>query len=104
MAAPSAWAQAAYGALRGRVVDSSGLPGPEAMVTLSNQALVPISYTVRVEAAGFKRFEKTDIPLTAEERVDVGQIRLEVGQVTESVVVVAAQTPVQNRQFGAAIS
>jgi hypothetical protein len=58
-------------------------------------ALVPSTYTVAAEAAGFKKFETRDIPLTAEERVDVGQLRLEVGQVTESVVVTAPTTPVQ---------
>jgi len=112
--APICWAQAVYGTLRGTIVDPSGLPTPGAKITLSNQvtreirtattdssgdfvfpALVPSSYSVTVEAAGFKKFEKTSIPLTAEERVDVGQIRLEVGQVTESVVVISTQTPVQ---------
>jgi hypothetical protein len=112
--APGAEAQAVYGTLRGTVVDASGLPAPNAKVTLSNQVtreartaatdssgdfvfpgLVPSSYTVTVEAAGFKKYEKQNIPMTAEERVDVGQLHLEVGQVTESVVVTATQTPVQ---------
>lgn len=107
-------AQAVYGTLRGTAVDPSGLPVAGAKVTIANQltremrtsstdtsgdfvfpGLVPSAYTVTVEAAGFKRFEKNDIPLTAEARVDVGQLRLEVGQVTESVVVKADQTPVQ---------
>jgi hypothetical protein len=112
--AASASAQAVYGTLRGTVVDPSGLPAAGAKVTLLNQvtrearsavtdasgnfvfpALVPSAYTVTAEASGFKKYEQRDIPLTAEERVDVGQLHLEVGQVTESVVVTAPPTPVQ---------
>src|SRR5215470_14974940 len=93
--AASASAQAVYGTLRGTVVDPSGLPTGGAKVTVMNQvtretwsaaadtsgnfvfpALVPSTYTVAVEAPGFKKFETRDIPLTAEDRVDVGQLRL----------------------------
>src|SRR5262249_8249587 len=112
--AVSASGQAVYGTLRGTVVDPSGLPTAGTKVTVMNQvtretrsaatdasgnfvfpALVPSMYTVTVEAPGFKKSETRDVPLTAEERADVGQLRLEVGQVTESVVVTAPATPVQ---------
>src|SRR5215831_19122248 len=109
-----AQAQAVFGVMRGTVVDSSGLPVPSAKVSVLNQntrelrtlpvdssggfvfpALVPAPYTITVEAEGFKKFQKMDVLLSAEERLDAGQLRLEVGQVTESVSVTAAPVSVQ---------
>jgi hypothetical protein len=108
------FAQAVFGVIRGSVVDSSGLPVPAAKVTVVNQntretrtlsadpsgdfvfpALIPGPYTISAEASGFKKFEKKNLLLSAEERLDAGQLRLEVGQVTESVSVTASATPVQ---------
>src|SRR5215471_1950958 len=112
--ANNAFAQAVFGVIRGSVVDSTGLPVPAAKVSVVNQstretrtlsadpagdfvfpALIPGPYTIITEASGFKKFEKKNLLLSAEERLDAGQLRLEIGQVTESVSVVASTTPLQ---------
>jgi hypothetical protein len=51
--------------------------------------LLPGTYSVVVSANGFKKFEQRGIVLTANERVDVRKIILEVGGLTESVSVTA---------------
>jgi len=103
-----------YGVVRGSVTDPTGLPVAGAKITASNQttretrvvstdamgefvipSLLAGLYTITAEVPGFKKLVKSDIHLTAEERADVGQLRLEVGQVTESVVVTASPTTVQ---------
>jgi hypothetical protein len=57
--------------------------------------LVPGRYTIRVEAAGFKPLErKGNVVLTAE-RLTVGELRLEVGGVSETVSVTAEGVGVQ---------
>jgi hypothetical protein len=107
-------AQAVFGVIRGSVADASGLAVAGAKVSALNQntrevrtvatdtsgdfvfpAMIPGPYNVTVEVAGFKKYEKTDAVLTAQGRLDVGRLVLEVGQVTESVQVTAAPTPVQ---------
>ena len=116
MAIPTsaAWGQAVYGVIRGSVVDPSGSAIPKTKVSIQNQntrearsaetdeagdfafpGLLPGSYTVTVEAQGFKRYEAKDLLLSAEDRLDVGQIHLEVGQVSESVTVTASAAAVQ---------
>lgn len=98
-------AQLYYGTIRGTVMDSSGAvnPGVEVQITnlgtnisqtvVSNEVgnyaapnLIPGTYRVTVEKAGFKRFLADDVELvaTADRRVDV---HLELGNVTESVTV-----------------
>jgi len=49
--------------------------------------LAPGNYSVSVEAPGFKKFSQTGIPLDANDKLDVGSLRLEVGAVTESIEV-----------------
>ena len=111
---PTAGAQAAFGVVRGSVTDPTGLPVPNAQVTALNErtrelrsatsdtegnfvipALMPGPYTIAAEASGFKRTEKKGVNLAAEERVDVGDLSLQVGQVTEKVEVEATPTQVQ---------
>ncbi len=110
----TASAQTVSGYLSGSVVDASGLPVPGAVVTLTNEAtgerrtqnssstgdfifstVLPGSYTVAVEAKGFKRVEKQHLNITATERLSAGQFTLEVGSVTEAITVFAEGTPVQ---------
>ncbi len=55
----------------------------------------PGRYTVAVTANGFKRFEQTNVNLTANERLVVGKIKLEVGNVAESITVSASGTVVE---------
>jgi len=45
------------------------------------------TYTVAVEAPGFKSFRRTGVNVSAVERLPLGTIRLSVGDVTQSVVV-----------------
>jgi len=58
-------------------------------------AVLPGRYSVAAEMAGFKKAEKTDLNLTAAERLSAGEFRLEVGDISQSVSVDASGTPVQ---------
>src|SRR5689334_10122278 len=77
-----------FGEITGRVVDISGAPAPDAAVTAVNTstnaarqtvttqagdysfpALVPGTYTVRVEKAGFKVSETKNIALSVQQTV-----------------------------------
>src|SRR4029077_367319 len=58
-------------------------------------ALVPGTYTVRVQAPGFRQFERTGNVVSSSTRLSVGTVLLEVGTVAESVQVIAQGTPVQ---------
>jgi len=110
----AAHAQTVTGYVSGSVVDSSGLPVPNAVVTLTNEAtgdrrtqnttttgdfvfsaVLPGRYTLSVEAQGFKRIEKQNLNVTAAERLAAGQMVLEVGSLTEAITVTAEGTAVQ---------
>jgi hypothetical protein len=58
--------------------------------------LLPAVYELTVEAQGFKRFDRRDIKIFANDRINLTDIVLEVGAVSESIVVegsiVALQT------------
>lgn len=51
--------------------------------------LQPGTYSVSVEAPGFKKLVRPEVPLDAADRLDLGMLTLEVGAVTESIEVVA---------------
>jgi hypothetical protein len=108
------WGQSSSGTITGRVVDTSGGAVARAEVRAINQIdktsrsfttnasgdfvftdLGPGSYTLLVKAAGFKQFEKTDLQLTALETLAAGDLRLQVGQVTETVEVKASAATVE---------
>jgi len=101
-------AQITSSALSGTVHDAAGAVVPNAKVTLTGEEngfvrtapttnegffsfpdLTPATFTLTVEASGFKRYRQTRILINADEQRSLGQIRLEVGQVTESVTVIA---------------
>ena len=107
-------AQTVTGTVTGTVVDPSELAVPKASVSFTNEetgdqrttstdsagnfvlsSVQPGRYTISVQAAGFKKYEKTNLNLTPNERLFVGKLSLEVGAVTESVVVTAQGSPVQ---------
>src|ERR1035438_3557801 len=107
-------AQTVTGTVTGTVVDPSELAVPKANISFTNEetgdqrttstdangdfvlsSVQPGLYTIGVQAAGFKRYEKTNLNLTPNERLFVGKLSLEVGAVTESVVVTAQGSPVQ---------
>jgi carboxypeptidase family protein/TonB-dependent receptor-like protein len=99
--------------LRGRVTDPTGAVIPKIEVTLTNEAtkderksrtngegiysfvsLVPSSYTLKVEASGFKTHNQTGIILSPSDTRGV-DIALEVGQTSESVTINAVEDTIQ---------
>ena len=106
----SAGAQTSSGSIAGAVVDSQQAAIPNAAVTAVEQEkkttftartdaagrfvfpqLLPGKYTITVESQGFKRTERKDINLLANDKITVGEITVEIGTVVESVEV-SAQT------------
>ncbi len=111
-----AFGQSITGALSGSVTDSSGGSVANATAKLrsvatgfereakTNEAgrfffasLQPGPYALQIEAPGFKRLERTGIPISAAETFSVGDLRLEVGQVTDKVEVTAQSAVVQTQ-------
>ena len=107
-------AQTSSGEISGRVVDSANAAVAGAEVTLSNQltgekwtmksdeaggfvfvAVQPGLFAISVKAPNFKELDKHDLRLSASERLFAGNIRLEVGAVTELINVTAEATPLQ---------
>jgi hypothetical protein len=101
-------AQAATGIISGAIVDPQENAIPGATVTVINEAtnetrstvsdergnflvtnLQPGTYTVRVEIASFRTFERKNVVLSAAERLSVGTVRLALGNVGETVTVEA---------------
>ena len=100
--------QVTSGTLFGNVKDPSGAIVPGARVTVTNPAnglarvvqstengdfvvpnLLPGTYTIAVSAQGFTTLQKTDIVLSAADRLNAGEFILAVGATTESVKVTA---------------
>ena len=57
--------------------------------------LPPSTYTMTVEARGFKKLQKTGVALVANDKLALGDLVLEVGAASEIVTVVAEATQVQ---------
>ena len=110
---PSAPGQTANGTISGSVIDPSGQVIPGAKVSVTNEAtgearnaptssigdfsfpsLLPATYTIQVEAPGFQTFRSTGNVLTPNARLAVGELRLNVGSIAETMEVAAqaAQT------------
>lgn len=107
--------QTISGEISGRVVDPSGAVVPGVEVTLTNQdtgatqattktnasglfvfpSVQPGTYSVSIQAGGFKTFDKRDLHLSASQRLSAGNLQLEVGAATQTVNVEATPTPVQ---------
>ena len=104
------------GTLSGTVVDTSGQVVPGATVTLANEATTdvrtaasnergaftfravpPGSYTVRIELQGFRTLEQKRNVVNASSHVDLGQVKLEVGTVSEVVSVVAEGATIETK-------
>jgi len=101
-----ATAQMVTGSIAGTVLDPNGGAVPHANVKViaaatgiarevqsgasgdfAVNAIVPGEYKLQVEHAGFRRFERRRIVLAGSETVTVDEIRLVLGQATESVTV-----------------
>ena len=102
----SGFAQTVSGRLSGSLVDETGGTIPGADVTLTNEAsrdvrrtksnadgffafaaVPPGTYTVHVEMAGFKKTERTGVPVRIGDSRSLGQVKLAVGGVSEEVSV-----------------
>jgi len=107
-------AQSVTGTISGTVLDTSGqaIPGATVTVVLEGTgesrtavsqatgdftfpALRPGTYTVRVEFDGFRTYERRGNVLTANDRLSIGTISLEIGQLTDTVSVTAQGTTVE---------
>src|SRR5215510_14618884 len=111
---PSANAQTVSGQISGRVTDPQGAVIGGASVRLTSDltqqvrefvadesgsfvfvSLVPGDYSVRVEQGGFKTYEQKEIHVSAQERLNLRDIKLELGEVATQVTVEAEQARVQ---------
>ena len=63
-------------------------------------ALQPGPYSLKVQASGFKLVEKTDLNLSASERLAAGDISLQVGSLTETISVTAEAATGADGEFG----
>src|SRR5262245_51286733 len=114
LCAQYAVAQTVTGAISGTVVDASGNAVAGATVKLVNErtndarvlttnesgdfrftAVLPGTYTIKVEQKGFSSFERRGNVLTANEHLAVGELAMKVGELSEVVTTVAEGTPVQ---------
>src|SRR5262245_35098972 len=107
-------AQGLTGQISGILIDSNGGVVPNAKIEAINEETARVvtassdndgnfvvpqllsgTYTLVVTASGFKRFEQKGIVLTANDRVAVRRITLEVGDVNQTVTVTAEAALVQ---------
>src|SRR5438552_18912276 len=96
-------AQVITSTIQGHIADSSGASVPKALVKVTNEStgvsrtgfsaddgyyripdLLPGTYQVRVELAGFKTLVKSGIEVTTQSTVNLN-LTLEVGEVTQTV-------------------
>lgn len=113
LAAGIAAAQSKTGTMRGQILDPTGAAVSSAKVTITNDAtqvsqtvtassagtfqlpsVLPGSYTVVVEALGFKKFVKKDVLVLADQD-NVADARLDVGTASETVEVSAGAAQVE---------
>jgi hypothetical protein len=104
------------GTISGTVVDGSDQVLPGATVTLVDErtgaartaitsgrgdflfsAVQPGTYTVGIELAGFRKYERRSNVLNASSDVALGRVKLEIGTLTETVSVVAQGTVVETK-------
>ena len=113
--AGAAMGQSSSGGISGRVLDPSGQAVPGAAITLTKPdtgetrtftsdaagdfiftSIQPGVYDLSVRALGFKNLEKKGLAVSASERFAAGDLRLQVGAVSESVEVISSSAPIQS--------
>jgi hypothetical protein len=106
--------QVVSSSIRGALVDPTGAAIPGAQCTLTNQTtgavlkatssadgsfvfpnVLPGTYTLKIEATGFKTLETKDIVVTANQVRALGNITLQLGEVRETVSVAAEAAAIQ---------
>jgi Carboxypeptidase regulatory-like domain len=119
LSAVTAAAQTTTGSMTGTVVDGAGQVIPAATVTVINestqeersvvtddagafsfQALQPAPYTIKVSLQGFKPLEVRGRVVLANNRLAVGALALEVGEITEVISVTARGESLATTQTG----
>jgi hypothetical protein len=107
-------AQQITGSISGTIVDSQEAAIATAKVTLTNAdqgitrtfttsadgafvltRLHPATYLFTVEVAGFRKFEQKDVKVFANDRIALGNLIMQVGQLSETVTVEANVAQVQ---------
>src|SRR5687767_15565523 len=110
----TATAQTITGSISGAVADSTGGLIPSATVTLVSDktgqtrtaatngegrfnfaALQPGTYSLKIEQQGFQAFEQRNIILSANENLALGDLKLQPGQVSETVSIMSEGAVIQ---------
>ncbi len=117
IAAPRAEAQLATGTVSGSVADSTAAMVPGAIVSLTSETrgthipnvttnssgefvvpnVPPDTYTLQITSTGFKTFRRTGIEVNPGDRIALGQLTIQVGEVSQSVTV-SSETPLLQTQ------
>ena len=111
---PATTAQTVSGQISGRVIDPQGAVVGGVNVRLTSDltqqvrefftdetgsfvflSLVPGDYSLHAELPGFKTYEQKGIHVSAQERLNLHDIKLELGELTSTVTVEAEQARVQ---------